>query len=428
MLTNALTTHTRRIAAAGAVVVLVAGLAACGNGGGGSDGTGGQALSVWMPTQEDSQSAAVDAMVAGFEEANPGVTVTVEQRSIDAHKDALRQVAGTNAGPDIYWYWEGSGLGGELHRVGMSEDLTAYYEEYGWEDRFTAAALGGITQYGGFHGVPFSQQGEGIYYNKTLFERAGIAETPTTYDELVAAAEKLKAVGITPIEFGGTVNWHVMRLLDSLIETTCGAEKADELTTGDGDWANEPCVTEAFTELKTWSDDYFNEGYMAVSNDDSSQLFYSGQAAMALEGMWFNSNLVDNGMDPEEVGIFIFPTGTNRLYGFGEAFYINTASPNKDLAAKFLDFVTDVQMQEVSAGTWAAVSVNKDVAPSADNPLNAVWAGLLDGVDGTYTNNDQNFATAETTEFWRVQNPVLTGDLDPADAGAEFQKWRDVNK
>ncbi|WP_454296030.1 ABC transporter substrate-binding protein [Salana multivorans] len=346
---------------------------------------------------------------------------------MDSHKDALRQVAGTNAGPDIYWYWEGSGLGGELHRVGMSEDLTAYYEEYGWLDRFTAASMGGITQYGGYHGVPFSQQGEGLYYNKALFEQAGITETPTTYDELVAAAEKLKAAGITPIEFGGTVNWHVMRLLDSLIETTCGAEKADELNTGDGDWSAEPCVDEAFTELKTWGESYFNEGYMAVSNDDSSQLFYSGQAAMALEGTWFNANLVDNGMDPEEVGIFLFPTGTNRLYGFGEAFYINSASSNKDLAAQFLDFITDAEMQEMSAGTWAALSVNKNVEPSAENPLHAVWAELFDQVEGTYTNNDQNFTTAETTEFWRVQNSVLTGELDPADAGAEFQKWRDAN-
>ena len=33
--------------------------------------------------------------------------------------------------------------------------------------------------------------------------------------------------------------------------------------------------------------------------------------------------------------------------------------------------------------------------------------------------------TAETTEFWRIQNSVLTGDIDPADAGPEFQKFRD---
>lgn len=410
---------------------MVTALAACSEGGGGGGGGGGDAdsadLTVWVLTMDGSQGETFQGFVEDFEEANPGITVTVENRATDAHKDALRQAAGTSAVPDIYWYWEGSGLGGELVNVGMSLELTEYYAQYGWEDRFTSAALSGITQYGGFHGVPFTQQAEGIYYNRTLFEEAGVSAEPTTYDELVAAAEQLKAAGITPIEFGGTVNWHVMRLLDSLIETLCGADKADELTTGDGDWGSETCVTDAFAELKTWGEEYLNEGYMAMSNDDSSQLFYSGDAAMALEGTWFNAQVIDNGMDPADVGIFPFPTGTDRLYGFGEGFYIASESPNADAAARFLDFITNTENQQASAGVWGAVSVNAEVTPDESNPLNAVWADLQASAGGIYANNDQNFSTAETTEFWRIQNSVLTGSIDPANAGIEFQAWRDAN-
>jgi raffinose/stachyose/melibiose transport system substrate-binding protein len=410
-------------AAAGAL------LAGCGGGAGdGGDADGAVELTVWLPTQEDSQGTNMAALVDAFEEANPGVTVTTEQRSVDAHKEAMRQAAGTDAGPDIYWYWEGSGLGGELVDAGMSLDLTDYYDELGWGDRFTPASLAGITQYGGFHGVPWTQQGEGLYYNKTLFEQAGITEVPTTYDELVAAAEQLKAAGITPIEFGGTVNWHVMRLLDSLVETTCGAETADELTTGDGDWGAQKCVTEAFTELETWGQDYVNEGFLAISNDDSSQLFYSGEAAMAYEGTWFNGNLVDNGMDPSEIGIFTFPTGTDRLYGFGEAFYVAASSEHPDEAAAFLDFITSVEGQEIAGSAWAALSTNQEVQPSADNPLNAVWSDVFSQSEGVYTNNDQNFSPAVVSEYWRIQNSVLTGDIAPADAGAQFQQFRDANQ
>lgn len=404
-----------------AAVTVLAGCSGGDSGGGGDENT----LTVWMPTQEETQKTNMDTMIASFEEQNPGVQVEVEQRSIDEHKTALRQVAGTDAGPDIYWYWEGSGLGGELVDAGMSQDLTDYYEEYAWEDRFTPASLAGITQYGGFHGVPFAQQGEALYYNKQLFEQAGVTELPTDYDGLVDAAEKLKAADITPIEFGGTVNWHVMRLLDSLIETSCGVDTADELNTADGDWGTEPCVTEAFTELKTWSDNYFNEGFLGISNDDASQLFFNGDAAMAFEGTWFDSNLVDGGMDPANVGIFQFPTETGRLYGFGEAFYLNAGSDNKDMAAKFLDYVTSDAGQVQAAGAWSPLSVNKNVALNAEDPLAPIWAGLFNDATGVYVNNDQNFATAETTEYWRIQNSVLSGDIDPADAGAEFQKFRD---
>jgi raffinose/stachyose/melibiose transport system substrate-binding protein len=410
-------------AAIGAVSVGV--LAGCSGGGGGADEN---TLVLWSVTQETTQRAAMDTIIADFEEANPGTKIELEERSVDEMKTAMRQTAGTDAGPDIYRYWQGAGLGGELVAADVSLDLTEYYEEYGWEDRFTPTAMSSITQYGGYHGVPFIQATEALYYNKTLFEEAGITDLPTTYDDLVAAADKLVAAGITPIEFGGTVNWHVMRLLDSIVETKCGADIADTLNTGDGDWGAEPCVTEAFTELKKWGDDYINKGFMGISNDDSSQLFFSGQAAMALEGTWLNSQVVDNGMDPAEVGIFPFPTGTGRLYGFGEGLYVSKSTDKADLAATFLDFFTSDESQSGAEGAWSPISANKNVTPSDTDTLAHYWVDMLADSTGLYVNNDQNFSTATTGEYWRIQNLVLTGDLDPADAGAEFQKFRDANK
>ncbi|BDZ65309.1 hypothetical protein GCM10025877_22470 [Agromyces mangrovi Wang et al. 2018] len=410
------------VAMGAAAVMVLAGCTA-----GGSDDDGSTELTVWLPTQEETQATAMDGLISAFEEANPGITVSVEERAVDPHKEALRQAAGTGTGPDLYWYWEGSGLGGELVDVGVSLDLTDYYAEYGWEDRFTPASLGGITQYGGFHGVPWTQQGEGLYYSKSLFAEAGIDTPPTTYDELVEAADALVDAGVVPMSLGGTVNWHVMRLLDALIETKCGADVADELNTGDGDWGAEPCVTEAFTELKTWGDQYLSDGFMGISNDDASQLFYTGESAMQFEGTWFNANVVENGMDAEDIGIIMFPTGTDRLYGFGEAYYISAESEHPDEAALFLDFITSTEGQEIAGSAWAALSVNAEVPVSTENPLNEVWAGLFNEAAGIYTNNDQNFSTAETTEYWRIQNSVITGDIDPADAGAEFQAYRDAN-
>lgn len=415
---------------AAAVVAALAAVAGCSTGGGGSNATGGasggaeaKSLTIWEITLQDSQTKALNTWVSDFEAANPGVKVNVEYRSTDAHKEAMRQVAGTGAGPDIYFYWEGPGLGGELVKQGVSLDLTKYYEQYGWKDRFSAAALTGVSQYGGYNGVPWTQQGEAIYYNKALFKKAGITSTPTTYDELVADADKLVAAGVTPIEFGGTVNWHVMRLLDSIIETKCGSTTADQLNTKQKGWDTEPCVKDSFTELKKWGDKYINKGFMGISNDDSSQLFYTGQAAMALEGTWFDAQATDNGMKAEDVGIFPFPTGTGRLYGFGEALYVSKQSKAPDLAAKFLDFTMSTDEQNKSGGAFAAINVNKDVKPSTDNALHALWPPIFAAAKGMYINNDQNLSLDQTTEYWRIQNSVLTGSIAPADAGAQFQKF-----
>lgn len=189
-------------------------------------------LKFWMVTQAaDSAGEALDKAISGFEAANPGVKVDLEFRGVDQLKNSLRTTAGSTASPDMYYMWAGPGLGGEFVDTGVSLDLTKYYEQYKWIDRFVPGTLKNYTQYGGYHGVPWTQRGEVLYYNKTLFAKAGITTPPTTYDELVDAAAKLKAAGITPITFGGKDNWHIMRLLDNLLETNCGSQQSDQLNT-----------------------------------------------------------------------------------------------------------------------------------------------------------------------------------------------------
>ena len=42
----------------------------------------------------------------------------------------------------------------------------------------------------------------------------------------------------------GTVNWHVMRLMDEILEVQCGPEKHDALMAMKVSWADEPCATQ----------------------------------------------------------------------------------------------------------------------------------------------------------------------------------------
>lgn len=417
-----------RLLAKGAVALTaIAMLAGCGAGTGASN-TGKTELSWWVinPSNETADKA-LDKVISDFEAANPDITIKMTARAVDAHKDSLRTAIGTSAAPDIYGYWAGPGLGGELVKANASADLTDYYKQYKWEDRFTEAALGPVTQYGGFHGVPWKLNGEAMYYNKALFEKAGITETPKTLDELNAAAEKLKNAGITPIQFGGTVNWHVMRLLDTFLEGYCGSETFDKLVTKQANWGQEECVTKSFQNLSKWSKDYFNNGFIGINNDESSSLFFTGKAAMALEGDWFNASIADQAANKDDFGIFSLPTGTGRMYGFEQAQYITKDSKNKDAAAKFLNFMMSTEVQQEHLGTFATQSVNKEVkaATGTRSELAKGWDTIFKDAKGLYMNNDQNLSQSATTEYWRIQNLVATGGLDPAQAGAEFQKFLD---
>lgn len=365
----------------------------------------------------------IKQIISEFEKANPGVTITLTQRATDEHKQALRIAANSDQAPDIFFSWAGLGLGGEFIKSGLALDMSKYYAQYHWDDELLPAALSFSKQYtGGTYGIPFTLRGQAFYYNKALFKKAGITELPTTWDELDADAKKLKDAGIPAITFGGTVNWHIMRLMDTILETKCGAEKHDALTSMKADWSTEPCATAAFKEFHDWTSNYFLKPFMGIDNSQSFNLFMAGRAAMMLEGNW----LVDQIAGAKKLGdygVFPLPTGTDRLYGFAEYNYISSKSKNPDIAAKFLDYFDSTAVQKAHLGAFGSPSVNKNVKGTSTEPLNISWNKIFADAKGIFVNGDQAFPLAVTTEYWRIINDVASDHLDPAKAAGELQDF-----
>lgn len=385
-----------------------------------------QDLTFWtLNSQSQAANDAIARVAAEFSAANPGVNIEVVTRGVDDHKTALRVAAGSDRGPDIFFSWAGPGLGGEYIDAGLSLPLDDYYAQYGWDDELvpTAASFSRIYE-GGRHGVPFTFKGEALYYNMALFEQAGVTEEPTTYEELIAAADKLKAAGIPAITFGGSVNWHVMRLMDVILEAKCGAEMHDQLTSMTVSWATEPCALESFAELDKWSKNYILSPYMGIDNNQSFNLFIGGRAAMMLEGDWLVQQLDEAG-DLDNYGIFPFPTGTDRLYGFAEYLYISSKSQNPDIAAQFLDYFISTEVQQSTLGSISTTSVNSNVTYADMRALDEEWLGIFDEYAEVYMNGDQAFPLDVTTEYFRVINEVASGTVAPADAVTAMQTFID---
>lgn len=389
-----------------------------------------QEVRFWTLTfDNDAVSQAFKNIISGFEKANPGVKVVIEQRSTDEHKAALRVAANSDQAPDIYFMWGGLGLGGEFVKSGLAADMTKYYDQYKWDDRFIPPALALAKQYpGGTFGVPYTFRGETLYYNKALFAKAGITAPPTTWAELDAAADKLVASGVAAISFGGTVNWHVMRMMDAILEATCGAEKNDGLMAMTLDWSKEECATQAFQEFHKWTSKYFLRPFMGIDNNQAFNLFLQGRSAMALEGDWFVDQLRGAGANLDDYDTFQIPTGTGRLYGFGEYNYVSSKSKNPDTAAKFLDYLESDAVQQENLGRFGALSVNKNVKYDNISALAKRVQGIFASAKGLYVNGDQAFPLTETTEYWRIINDVASDSLDPAQAAGQMQAFIAAHK
>lgn len=383
-----------------------------------------QEIKLWtLNFANDSANQAFQSIVGAFEKANPGMTVKVETRGVDEHKSALRVAAGSDQGPDIFFSWAGLGLGGEFIKAGLALPMDKYYAQYHWDEEFLPTALSFSKQYaGGRFGLPYTFHGEALYYNKALFKKAGIAEPPATYADLAADAEKLKAAGISAMTFGGTVNWHVMRLMDEILETQCGAAQHDALMKMKVSWATEPCAAKSFAEFHKWTSNYFLKPFMGIDQAQSFNLFLAGRAAMMLEGDWLVGQLKQNNK-LDAYAMFPFPNGTKRLYGFAEYNYISAKSAHPDVAAKFLDYLESTAVQQAHLGDFGTISVNKNVKYANPDPMSEAWLKVFGQFDAMFVNGDQAFPLDVTTEYWRVINDVASDHLDPAKAGAELQKF-----
>jgi raffinose/stachyose/melibiose transport system substrate-binding protein len=380
-------------------------------------------LTLWVLEESFAPPDIYQLIADEFMAQHPEVRLVIERRANDAYKEALRLAINTPAAPDGFFSWSGLGLGGFYVNAGGARPLTDYYRQYDWEKRFTRAALAGTYFNNVQYGIPFRGRGMGIYYRKDAFARAGIAGKPATYEALIDACRKLRAIGCTPLGMGGKFGWMLMRLTDSLLETTCGAASHDALRALGADWSATPGVTAAYRELRRWVEEGFLPAdFLGVDPGDVRMSVYQGKAAMLYEGDWMIEFLRSDGMSADDYDFFAFPTGTGRLSFFSEMFFISSISRQPDEMARFYDFWTSPATQARHAGRFGAIPPTVGVAAATDTPAHTrAWQDAAANCTGTYVPADQALPLEVFGNYLRVQAGVVSGTVAPEAAGAAMQ-------
>ena len=249
--------------------------------------------------------------------------------------------------------WAGLGLGGEFVKSGLALPHGQILRAVQMERRVLAGrALRSPKQYPGgtLRRALTPSTGEALYYNKALFQKAGITTPPTTYDELVADADKLDGRRHP----GDHLRRHRQLARDAADGRDPGSQvRRRKARRADGDEGGleptSPAPPSPSQSSHKWTSKYILKPFMGIDNNQSFNLFLAGRAAMMLEGDWLVGQLADaNKLD--DYGLFPFPTGTDRLYGFAEYNYISTKSKNPDIAAKFLDYLQSTPVQQANLG------------------------------------------------------------------------------
>jgi ABC-type glycerol-3-phosphate transport system substrate-binding protein len=225
------------------------------------------ALSFWSWRTED--VAAYETFIAEFEAENPDVRVTFTPYLNTEYNTIVSTALQGGGGPDIV----------HLRAYGGMEPLANAGLIVRLDDKVPALAdfdpgilLGATNRAdGGVYGVPFALQTVQVLYNEAMFERLGLSE-PTTWAELLALGDALKAAGVYALANGTKDPWTIETLSGAVAPTFYGCTPFfQEITAGETDFTDPRYVgaLERMVALRP----YLADNYMGVGYTDMQTLF-----------------------------------------------------------------------------------------------------------------------------------------------------------
>jgi raffinose/stachyose/melibiose transport system substrate-binding protein len=321
----------------------------------------------WHITTKDPGLSDWKKMADDYMAAHPNVTIEITVLENEAFKTKLTTVMQSGEVPDIFQSW-GGGTFNQQVKAGLLKDITAdLAADPAWRDSFAPGALGVYSSQGKNYGVPWDMGMVGFWYNKALFEKAGIKNPPTTWTEYLDAVKALKAASITPISIGEGDKWPGMHFWNYLATRICGQAKFEAAMARTGSFTD-PCFVDAGKKLQDLlALQPFQDGFLGATHDEMQATFGNGKAAMELSGQWAPSTSKANSADQkglgENLGLFGFPAveggagdGTD-VVGGGNGFAIGKNAPAE--AIDFVKYLTSVANQTIIAKNGSGIPVVK---------------------------------------------------------------------
>ncbi|MBR1622690.1 MAG: extracellular solute-binding protein [Pseudobutyrivibrio sp.] len=225
----------------------------------------------------------------------------------------------------------------------------------------------------------------GTYYNKAIFEEAGITGEPSTWDELLEDCQKIKDAGYTPIVMGDKDQYVLQFGLYQIA--------ANEIYPNDATYDEKLRTGEtSFTDEGTWDtvlsmyNELYENGYIDASQSlgyGASQAitdFIDGKAAMTFDGSFNAAAILAQGEGGDfERGYFPIPakngdTHTATCLSAGYSIYADSEYVDecKELIDYWFDGESDVWDAYVATGRFIVTyGEGADSIPNADlfNPF-----------------------------------------------------------
>lgn len=292
---------------------MIAGLVGCGASKKGEEGTSDDKITISFAEHVadiETQEPHLMKIINAFEESHPNIKIDITGKEVSEHNTQMTLLAGEDKLPDIFWLEQARAK--EFAENGYLYDLTDDLNSYGINDSLLPGLVNCCTVDGSDYGMPSEVMMVGFFYNKQLFEQAGIDSAPTTYEEFTDVVNKLNEAGIVPLTVGAQDNYSIWAF-ETMLARYGFFEKLDGLLDGSISWDNEDFIhyfekVEEMRENNTFTPDISNIGYF-----EAKEQFLGGNAAMFNSGAWDIADFEGSDI-ASDIGFFWGPTFSDSPY------------------------------------------------------------------------------------------------------------------
>jgi multiple sugar transport system substrate-binding protein len=373
-----------------------------------------------------------EAARIAFEDQNPDVSVTFDAVPFGDFVSAATTRARAGELGDVVEMLPG--LNHEPIFAALTPTTTADWGDLGTTLSGWGGGIIDPANPDSFAGVPIGGQGVIWYYNKVLFEEAGLdPETPpATWAEFTAAADALKAAGITPIAASGTdsfLAWWAWSSFSPQFFPT--AEDVLGVRTGDIPLTDPRVLQSLQPVAEMFEKGYWNEDYADKAFTDMESAFINGDVAMipGIITSIVNWAAWDDKMGPDTYGVFGAPRlddaiGDGQFFNPTLIYGVNAESENSDAAKAFIAFLASKEGQEILLKESGQFPNRGDIdLPSVvGSPGAAAIQAVIDERGASDVIQNQFSAAAQGEAFQKLTQAILSGDLEQFLADLQAQQ------
>lgn len=316
--------------------------------------------------------------IAGFEQENPNIKIDLQYvPPVQQYVDKFSVLAASGQMTDMFYIAAENKQ--EVISKGVAEDISDM-EIFSRIDPATSATYG---KDGKIYGYSPDAWIGGIFYNKDLFEQAGIEKEPETWQDFVDCAAKLKAIGVEPY-LDDADNVH--NLAQDLYQCSVISQEPDaDVQINEG----KATFQEKYTEpLKLWYNDMVASGLysqmaLGLNSDQVIDMFANGEVAMMHGGPW---NIATIEQKNPEMNYDIFGlsdnSGNRVLPGaVNVGLSVSTTSEHKDACRAFIEYMA----RDENIVKWQKVTNNAIIVEGIDYTMGTVFEKFKeDAVSGSF--------------------------------------------